>query len=81
MIRLGVTGTDTGVGKTVVSCAIASGLRRRGLRVAGMKPIETGVGPNDPTRDGARLARASGSTLPLSILAPSWAMPASVVLT
>jgi len=70
VIRLGITGTDTGVGKTVVSCAIASGLRRRGLRVAGMKPIETGVSADDPTRDGARLARAAGSTLPLSMLAP-----------
>jgi len=70
MIRLGVTGTDTGVGKTAVACAIASGLRRRGLRVAGMKPIETGVDANDPARDGARLARAAGSTLPLSMLAP-----------
>ena len=70
MIRLGVTGTDTGVGKTVVACAIAAGLRRRGLRVAGMKPIETGVSADDATRDGARLARAAGSTLPLSMLAP-----------
>jgi dethiobiotin synthetase len=70
MIRLGVTGTDTGVGKTVVACAIAAGLRRRGLRVAGMKPIETGVAANDPTRDGARLARAAGGPLPLSMLAP-----------
>lgn len=70
MIRLGVTGTDTGVGKTVVACAIAAGLRRRGLRVAAMKPIETGVDPNDPARDGARLARAAGGTLPLSMLSP-----------
>lgn len=70
MIRLGITGTDTGVGKTVVACAIASGLRRRGLRVGGMKPVETGVSADDPTRDGARLARAAGSTLPLSMLAP-----------
>lgn len=70
MIRLGVTGTDTGVGKTVVACAVASGLRRRGLRVAAMKPVETGVAADDPTRDGARLARAAGGTLPLSMLAP-----------
>jgi dethiobiotin synthetase len=70
MIRLGVTGTDTGVGKTVVACAIASGLRRRGLRVAGMKPVETGVAADDPARDGARLAGAAGSSLPLSMLAP-----------
>lgn len=70
MIRLGVTGTDTGVGKTVVACAIAAGLRRRGLRVAAMKPIETGVAAADPDRDGARLARAAGGSHPLSVLAP-----------
>ncbi|HEY4303399.1 MAG TPA: dethiobiotin synthase [Gemmatimonadaceae bacterium] len=70
MIRIGVTGTDTGVGKTVVSCALASGLRRRGLRVAAMKPIETGVAAEDPSRDGARLARAAGGPLPLSMLSP-----------
>jgi dethiobiotin synthetase len=70
MIRLGVTGTDTGVGKTVVSCALAAGFRRRNLRVAAMKPIETGVASDDPSRDGARLARAAGGTLPLSVVAP-----------
>jgi dethiobiotin synthetase len=70
MIRLGITGTDTGVGKTVVSCAIAAGLRRRKLRVSGMKPIETGVSFDDPGRDGALIARAAGGTLPLSVLAP-----------
>ncbi len=70
MIRLGITGTDTGVGKTIVGCAIANGLRRRNLRVAAMKPIETGVAMDDDTRDGARLARAAGGLLPLSVLAP-----------
>jgi dethiobiotin synthetase len=70
VIRLGVTGTDTGVGKTLVSCALATGLRRAGLRVAAMKPVETGVASNDPNRDGARLARAAGGLLPLSVVAP-----------
>jgi dethiobiotin synthetase len=70
VIRLGVTGTDTGVGKTLVSCALASGLRRSGMRVAAMKPVETGVTPDDPERDGARLARAAGGLLPLSVVAP-----------
>ena len=37
-----VTGTDTGVGKTLVACALAATLQRRGLRVAVMKPVETG---------------------------------------
>lgn len=70
MIRIGVTGTDTGVGKTVISCALAAGLRRAGLRVAALKPVETGVAFDDPTRDGARLARAAGGLLPLAETAP-----------
>ena len=70
MIRLGVTGTDTGVGKTVVTCALAAALRRRGLTVAAMKPVESGVEFDDPHRDGARLARAAGDQRPLSLTAP-----------
>jgi dethiobiotin synthetase len=38
-----ITGTDTGVGKTVVTAAILTWLRHQGLRVGVMKPIETGV--------------------------------------
>lgn len=37
-----VTGTDTGVGKTLVSCAILRGFAAKGLRVAGMKPVAAG---------------------------------------
>jgi len=37
-----VTGTDTGVGKTLVSAALLHALRRRGLRAAGMKPVAAG---------------------------------------
>jgi dethiobiotin synthetase len=70
MIRFGVTGTDTGVGKTVVSCGLVAALRRRGLRVAGIKPIESGVSPDDPNRDGARLARAAGDARSIGVTAP-----------
>jgi dethiobiotin synthetase len=59
MIRLGVTGTDTGVGKTVIAVALVALLRRRGLRVAAMKPVETGVLPGAPS-DAARLRAAAG---------------------
>jgi len=38
-----ITGTDTGVGKTFVACALARAFRERGRRVAVMKPVETGV--------------------------------------
>jgi len=37
-----VTGTDTGVGKTLVSLALMQRLQDRGLRVAGMKPVASG---------------------------------------
>ena len=37
-----VTGTDTGVGKTVVACALAAWCRRQGIDVGVMKPIATG---------------------------------------
>lgn len=60
MIRLGITGTDTGVGKTVIAVALVALLRRRGLRVAAMKPVETGVLTGAPT-DAARLAAAAGA--------------------
>jgi dethiobiotin synthetase len=70
MIRLGITGADTAVGKTVVTCAMAAALSRAGLHVAAMKPIETGVEPDDPDRDGARLKRAARDDRPLSMLAP-----------
>lgn len=38
-----VTGTDTGVGKTLVTAALAHHFTARGLKVGVMKPIETGV--------------------------------------
>jgi dethiobiotin synthetase len=37
-----VTGTDTDVGKTLVASALVAALTTRGLRVAVMKPVETG---------------------------------------
>ena len=38
-----VTGTDTGVGKTLVSVALLQALARRHRRVVGMKPVAAGV--------------------------------------
>lgn len=37
-----VTGTDTGIGKTVVSCALLHVLRARGANAVGMKPVASG---------------------------------------
>jgi len=38
-----VTGTDTEIGKTLVSCAMLHALTRQGLKAAGMKPIAAGA--------------------------------------
>ena len=38
-----VTGTDTGVGKTLASCALIHALKARGENVAPMKPIAAGA--------------------------------------
>ncbi|MBI3999132.1 MAG: dethiobiotin synthase [Candidatus Omnitrophica bacterium] len=37
-----ITGTDTGIGKTIVSAGLAMALKGRGMRVGVMKPIATG---------------------------------------
>lgn len=72
-----VTGTDTGVGKTVVGCAVAEGLRARGVDVGVMKPIETGVGPQGPL-DAIALAEAAGVDDPLERVCPQrFALPAA----
>jgi dethiobiotin synthetase len=38
-----VTGTDTGVGKTVVACALLASFAASGLRAVGMKPVAAGA--------------------------------------
>ena len=57
MSALLVTGTDTGIGKTFVACALAHALRARGRTVAVMKPVETGV-VSEP-EDALRLREAA----------------------
>jgi dethiobiotin synthetase len=37
-----ITGTDTGVGKTVIAVALIKALNLLGLKACGMKPLETG---------------------------------------
>ncbi len=74
-IRYGVTGTDTGIGKTVVTCALAARARVLGRRVAAMKPIESGVverpvSDRGLASDADRLRAASGSMRPLSLVRP-----------
>lgn len=58
-----ITGTDTGVGKTVVGCVLAAALRRMGIDVGVMKPVETGCEFEDGrlrALDADALVRAAG---------------------
>jgi dethiobiotin synthetase len=50
-----ITGTDTGIGKTHVSCALLHSLRGRGIPAFGMKPVASGC---EMTAQGLRNADA-----------------------
>jgi dethiobiotin synthetase len=70
-----VTGTDTGVGKTVVGAAICAQLRERGVDVAAWKPVVTGTGEPGPT-DHERLGEAAGQD-PAAVTPHTFAEPVS----
>jgi dethiobiotin synthetase len=53
-----VTGTDTGVGKTVTTAALACATRLAGIDVAVCKPVQTGTADGDD--DLAEVTRMSG---------------------
>jgi dethiobiotin synthetase len=64
-----VTGTDSGVGKTWIACALARALRQAGRTVTGVKAVETGCGEAaDSAEDGVRLAAATGQREPVRAL-------------
>ena len=69
MPGLFITGTDTDAGKTVVSCAIARGLRSAGIDVGVMKPAETGV-PVEGPYDARALIEAAGVSDSLELVCP-----------
>jgi dethiobiotin synthetase len=67
-----ITGTDTGVGKTVVAASIVARLRERGVAVRALKPLITGLDdPPDPVwpPDHELLARVAGAAPRETILA------------
>ncbi len=68
-----VTGTDTGVGKTLITAALLHALAKTGLRVTGMKPIAAGAELIDGelwNEDVAMLAAASNTNLPRELTTP-----------
>ncbi|MGV9801165.1 dethiobiotin synthase [Mycobacterium sp. NPDC003449] len=69
MSALFVTGTDTGVGKTVTTAALACAARLAGLDVAVSKPVQTGTADGDD--DLGEVRRLSG----IAELCGGWRYP------
>lgn len=68
-----VTGTDTEIGKTLVSCALLHALNQRGMRAAGMKPVAAGATLRDNiwhNEDADALTAASSLKLPPTLATP-----------
>ncbi len=68
-----ITGTDTGVGKTVVGCGLAAALTVQGKRVGVFKPAETGCPEREGKlypQDAALLTGFAQSSLPLEEVCP-----------
>ena len=71
--RCFVTGTDTGVGKTLVSAALVNALARAGLKAAGMKPLAAGAEMRDGqlwNEDVALLTAQASVDLPVDLVCP-----------
>jgi len=68
-----ITGTDTGVGKTVITAALAAALRAGGVSVGVMKPIATGCVRRREglvSEDAEFLAQAANAPEPLEAISP-----------
>jgi dethiobiotin synthetase len=65
-----VCGTDTGVGKTEVSCVLLKLAARLGLRAVGFKPVVTGQEPDGTWLDAEALRAASHGSPALDAIAP-----------
>jgi dethiobiotin synthetase len=74
-----VTGTDTGVGKTLVAAAVLRALRGRGLRVIGMKPVASGcrmTADGIVSDDALALIAESSESAPYRVVNPYAFVPA-----
>lgn len=65
-----VTGTDTGVGKTVVTAALAAALRAEGLQAGVWKPVQSGAPLGRGETDAERLLQAARIDEPPEAVAP-----------
>ena len=74
-----ITGTDTGVGKTLIACALLHAFARTGIRVVGMKPVAVGAvrtAEGLVNEDVAQLRASSSDVLSLALINPYCFEPA-----
>lgn len=75
-----ITGTDTGVGKTLTACALLRAFAHTGKRVVGMKPVAAGCELNGnpiQCKDVEMLLASSNVAAPLELVCP-YAFPAPI---
>jgi dethiobiotin synthetase len=65
-----VTGTDTGIGKTLVTAAVALALRARGVDARVIKPVQTGEGDAAELKRLVGLSESTAEIAPFSFTAP-----------
>ena len=65
-----VAGTDTGVGKTAVSCGLLAAAAQSGLRTAAVKPVAAGCDENGQNEDALCLQAAMTEVLDYSQINP-----------
>jgi dethiobiotin synthetase len=68
-----ITGTDTGVGKTLVAAAFIKTIQFLGKKVCGMKPVESGCGREGEVLipcDGMFLRQVSHADEPITLVTP-----------
>ncbi len=70
-----VTGSDTGAGKTHVTCALLHATRQRKLTAVGMKPVAAGVENDGRNGDVSQLLAASSIQPPLELINPFLYIP------
>lgn len=65
-----VTGTDTGVGKTIISCGLAAVLKEKKVDVGVFKPLLSGISRNHPESDTSLLKQMSQTSLSYEDITP-----------
>ena len=71
-----LTGTDTEIGKTFVTCALLHRARLDGLRAAGLKPVAAGTDAAGLNEDVENIRAASSVALPTALINPYCFAPA-----